>query len=97
MAAERVVERGKFRAALRRVKRNRGRPGIDGRTVEAWPGYLREHWPRIREGLFAGTYRPNPVKRGEIPKPGGGVRKLGLPTALDRFMQQAVLQGLQPT
>jgi len=76
---ERVVERGNLLAALRRVKRNGGSPGIDGMTVEELPGYLREHWPRIREGLRAGTYRPSPVKQVEIPKPGGGVRKLGMP------------------
>jgi RNA-directed DNA polymerase len=93
---ERVVERGNLLAALRRVNRNGGSPGIDGMTVEALPGYLQEHWPRIREGLLAGMYRPSPVKRMEIPKPGGGVRKLGIPTVLDRFMQQAVLQVLQP-
>jgi RNA-directed DNA polymerase len=93
---ERVVERGNLLAALRRVKRNGGSPGIDGMTVEELPGYLREHWPQIRAALTAGTYRPSPAKRVEIPKPGGGVRKLGIPTALDRFIQQAVLQVLQP-
>jgi RNA-directed DNA polymerase len=93
---EQVVERGNLLAALRRVKRNGGSPGTDGMTVEELPGYLREHWPRIREALLAGTYRPSPVKRVEIPKPGGGVRKLGIPTVLDRFVQQAVLQVLQP-
>jgi RNA-directed DNA polymerase len=93
---QRVVERGNLLAALRRVKRNGGSPGIDGMSVEALPGYLREHWPRIREGLLAGTYRPSPVKRVEIPRPGGGVRNLGIPTVLDRFVQQAVLQVLQP-
>ena len=76
---ERVVERGHLFAARRRVKRNAGSPGIDGMTVEELPGYLREHWPRIRAALVAGTYRPQPVKRVEIPKPGGGVRKLGVP------------------
>lgn len=93
---ERVVERGNLLAALRRVKRNAGSPGIDGMTVEALPGYLREQWPRIREALLAGTYRPPPVTRVEIPQPGGGVRKLGVPTVLDRFIQQAVLQVRQP-
>jgi RNA-directed DNA polymerase len=93
---EQVVERGHLLAALRRVQRNRGRPGLDGRTVEELPGYLREPWPRIREVLFAGTYRPSPVKRGELPKPGGGVRNRGIPTAQDRFMQQAVRQVRQP-
>jgi RNA-directed DNA polymerase len=93
---EQVVERGNLLAALRRVKRNAGSPGIDGMTVAALPGYLREHWPRIRAALLAGTYRPQPVKRVEIPKPGGGVRNLGIPTVLDRFIQQALLQVLQP-
>jgi RNA-directed DNA polymerase len=93
---ERVVERGNLLAALRRVKRNGGSPGIDGMTVEELAGYLREQWPQIREALLAGTYRPQPVKRVEIPKPGGGVRKLGIPTVLDRFIQQAMLQVLQP-
>jgi RNA-directed DNA polymerase len=93
---ERVVERGNLLAALRRVKRNGGSPGIDGMTVEELPGSLRERWSRIREVLLGGTYRPSPVKRVEIPKPGGGVRKLGMPTARDRCIQQAVLQVLQP-
>jgi RNA-directed DNA polymerase len=65
-------------------------------TVEGLPGYVREQWPQIREARLAGTYRPPPVKLVEIPQPGGGVRKLGVPTALDRFIQQAVLQVLQP-
>jgi len=93
---ERVVERGNLLAALRRVKRNGGSPGIDGMTVEAFPGYLWEQWPQLPEALLAGTYRPQPVKRVELPKPGGGVRKLGLPTGLDRFIQQALLQARQP-
>jgi RNA-directed DNA polymerase len=93
---ERVVERGNLRAALRRVQQNGGSPGIDGMPVEELPGYLRAHWPQIREALLAGTYRPQPVKRVEIPKPGGGGRKLGLPTVLDRFIPQALLQALQP-
>jgi RNA-directed DNA polymerase len=93
---ERVVERGNLLAALRRVRRKGGSPGSDGMTVEELAGYLREHWPQIREALWAGTYRPQPVKRVEIPKPGGGVRKLGGPTVVDRFIQQAVLQVLQP-
>jgi RNA-directed DNA polymerase len=93
---ERVVERGNLLAALRRVKQNGGSPGIDGMTVEELPGYLCEHWLQIREALLAGTYRPQPVKRVEIPKPGGGVRKLGIPTVLDRVLQQAMLQVLQP-
>lgn len=95
-AMERVVERGNLFAALSRVKRNAGGPGVDGMTVEALPGYLQEHWTEIRESLLSGTYRPSPVKRVEIPKPGGGVRRLGVPTVVDRFVQQALLQVLQP-
>lgn len=93
---ERVVERANLLAALARVKRNGGSPGMDGMTVEELPGYLKAHWPEIREALLAGRYQPQPVKRVEIPKPGGGVRKLGIPTVLDRFIQQALLQVLQP-
>jgi RNA-directed DNA polymerase len=81
---------------VQRGKRNGGSPGTDGMTVEAWPGELREHWPRLREGLLTGTYRPSPVKRGEIPKPGGGVGKRGMPTVLDRCGPQAVRQVRQP-
>ena len=68
---------------------------MDGMTVQALPEYLKEHWPAIREQLLSGTYKPQPVKRVEIPKPDGGVRKLGIPTVLDRFIQQAVMQVLQ--
>jgi RNA-directed DNA polymerase len=93
---EHVVERTNLLAALARVKRNGGSPGVDGMTVEELPGYLKAHWPEIREALLAGRYQPQPVKRVEIPKPGGGVRKLGIPTVLDRFIQQALLQVLQP-
>jgi RNA-directed DNA polymerase len=94
---EEVVERANLKAALHRVKGNKGSPGIDGMTVEQLPGYLVEHWPALRDQLLQGTYRPQPVKRVEIPKPGGqGMRKLGIPTVLDRFLQQAVLQVLQP-
>ena len=93
---ERVVERTNLLAALARVKRNGGSPGMDGITVEEVPGYLKAHWPEIREALLAGRYQPQPVKWAGIPKPGGGVRKLGIPTVLDRFIQQALLQVLQP-
>lgn len=93
---ERIVERGNLLGALKRVKKNRGSPGVDGMTVEALAGYLRERWPGIREQLLAGTYRPQPVLRCEIPKAGGGTRALGIPTVVDRFIQQAVLQVLQP-
>lgn len=92
---EEVIERGNLRAALRRVKANRGSPGVDGMTVDELAGYLKEHWPVIGEQLLSGTYRPKPVKRVEIAKPGGGMRKLGIPTVLDRFIQQAVMQVLQ--
>jgi RNA-directed DNA polymerase len=92
---EEVCERENCKQALRRVKANKGSPGIDGRTVEQLPGHRKEHWPAIREQLLGGTYKPQPVKRVEIPKPDGGVRKLGIPTGLDRFIQQAVMQVMQ--
>lgn len=93
---EEVVQRDNLKAALKRVRQNKGSPGIDGMTVDELLPYLREHWARLREELLAGTYRPVPVKRHEIPKKGGGVRHLGIPTVLDRFIQQALLQVLQP-
>lgn len=93
---ERVVERDNVVKALKRVQKNKGSPGIDGMTVESLREYLRETWPMLREQLLAGTYRPQPVKRQSIPKSDGGVRELGIPTALDRFIQQALLQVLQP-
>jgi RNA-directed DNA polymerase len=77
---EEVCERDNCKQALRRVKANKGSPGIDGMTVEQLPGHLKEHWPAIREQLLSGIYRPQPVKRVEIPKPDGGVRKLGIPS-----------------
>jgi RNA-directed DNA polymerase len=92
---EEVCERANLKQALRRVQRNGGSPGIDGMTVDELPGYLEEHWPNLRAQLLNGTYEPQPVKRVPIPKPDGGVRNLGIPTALDRFIQQAVLQVLQ--
>src|ERR1035441_1180784 len=92
---EEVCERENLKRALQRVKANKGSPGIDGMTVEELPGYLAQHWPAICEQLLSGSYRPQPVRRVEIPKPDGGVRKLGIPTVLDRFLQQAVLQVLQ--
>lgn len=93
---ERVVERGNLLRALQRVQRNRGSPGVDGRTVDDLPAALRACWPEIRAQLLTGRYQPSVVRRCEIPKPGGGVRQLGIPTVLDRFIQQAVLQVLQP-
>jgi RNA-directed DNA polymerase len=92
---EEVCGRGNCKQALKRVKANKGAPGGDGMTVDELPGYLKRHWPAIREQLLSGAYKPQPVKRVEIPKPDGGVRKLGIPTVLDRFVQQAVLQVLQ--
>ncbi len=92
---EEVCEREHCKQALARVKANKGSPGVDGMTVHELPGYLKQHWLGIREQLLSGTYKPQPVKRVEIPKPDGGVRKLGIPTVLDRFIQQAVMQVLQ--
>jgi RNA-directed DNA polymerase len=92
---EEVCERENCKQALKRVKANKGSPGVDGMTVQELPEYLKQHWPAIREQLQSGTYKPQPVKRVEIPKPDGGVRKLGIPTVLDRFIQQAVMQVLQ--
>jgi RNA-directed DNA polymerase len=93
---EEVCERENLKEALRRVKANKGSAGVDGMPVGRLSDYLKQHWPAIREQLLNGTYEPKPVRRVEIPKPdGGGVRKLGIPTVLDRFIQQAVLQVLQ--
>jgi RNA-directed DNA polymerase len=93
---EEVCERENLKEALRQVKANKGSPGVDGMTVGGITDYLKQHWPAIREQLLNGTYEPKPVRRVEIPKPdGGGVRKLGIPTVLDRLIQQAVLQVLQ--
>ena len=92
---EEVCGRENCLRALRRVKANKGSPGIDGRKVGELSDYLKQHWPAIREQLLSGTYQPQPVKRVEIAKPDGGVRKLGIPTVLDRFIQQAVMQVLQ--
>lgn len=92
-----ILQRENLFAALERVERNKGAPGVDGMTVEQLRPFLREQWPRIREELTSETYRPQPVRKVEIPKPGGkGTRTLGIPTVLDRLLQQAVLQRLQP-
>jgi group II intron reverse transcriptase/maturase len=93
---EMACERQNLRAALKRVRQNAGSPGLDGMTVEELPDHLRAHWPRLRGELLAGRYQPQPVRRVTIPKPGGGERELGIPTVLDRFIQQALLQVLQP-
>jgi RNA-directed DNA polymerase len=92
---EEACEKENLKEALRRVKANAGAAGMDGMSVQQLPDYLRKNWPRLREQLLAGTYRPQPVRRVEIPKAGRGVRKLGIPTVVDRFVQQAVLQVLQ--
>jgi RNA-directed DNA polymerase len=82
---ESVLERENLRAALRNVMRNGGSPGIDGMTVKDLPEYLKKEWPKLRRQLLNGEYVPTPVRRVEIPKPGGGIRQLGIPTVLDRF------------
>lgn len=92
---EEVCERENCKQALKRVKANQGSAGVDGMTVQQLPEYLKQHWPAIREQLLSGNYQPRPVRRVEIPKPDGGMRKLGIPTVLDRFVQQAVMQVLQ--
>jgi RNA-directed DNA polymerase len=90
-----ICERENIRRALQRVRSNKGAPGVDGMTVDQLPSYLRRHWPQIKEDLLNGTYKPMPVRRKEISKPQGGVRLLGIPTAMDRLIQQAVAQVLQ--
>jgi len=93
---EEVCELENCKQALQRVKANKGSPGVDGMTVDELPEYLKQHELEIGEQLRNGTYQPQPVRRVEIPKPDGqGVRKLGIPCVLDRFVQQAVLQVLQ--
>ena len=92
---EAIVEHENLKKALAQVKRNKGAAGIDGMTVDDLPAYLKEHWPTIRVQLLAGIYRPQPVRRVEIPKASGGMRPLGIPTVLDRFIQQAAMQALQ--
>ena len=92
---EEVCKRENCWQAYKRVKANKGSPGIDGMKVGDLSGYLKQHWPTIREQLLKGTYRPQPVRRVEMPKPDGGVRKLSIPTVMDRLIQQAVMQVLQ--
>jgi RNA-directed DNA polymerase len=92
---EEVCERKNLKEAVRQVRSNKGSAGVDGMTVDKLGDYLKQHWPVIREQLLNGIYEPKPVRRVEIPKPDGGVRKLGIPTVLDRFIQQAVMQVLQ--
>jgi group II intron reverse transcriptase/maturase len=93
---EKALMRPNLQQALKRVKKNKGSPGIDGMTVDELPKYLRAHWDELREQLLSGAYRPAPVRRQLIPKGSGEMRELGIPTVLDRFVQQALLQVLQP-
>ncbi|MGQ0647058.1 MAG: group II intron reverse transcriptase/maturase [Gemmatimonadaceae bacterium] len=93
---ERIVERSNLARAFKRVRQNQGSAGSDGMTVDELGPYLRDHWPAIREQLLTGRYQPSVVRQHQIPKAGGGMRTLGIPTVLDRFIQQAVLQVLQP-
>ena len=93
---EEAVSRENLLLAYRRVQRNRGAPGVDGMAVGELMAHCRAHWPGIRERLLSGTYHPQPIRPVEIPKPGGGVRTLGIPTVLDRLIQQALLQVLTP-
>ena len=93
---QRVVERSNMSQAYRRVLRNKGSAGVDGMTVQDLGGWLRQHWPSVRAALLAGTYMPRAVRRVDIPKPQGGVRTLGVPTVVDRLIQQAIHQVLQP-
>jgi RNA-directed DNA polymerase len=92
---EEILDPENLKEALKRVKANKGSAGVDKMTVDELTDYLREHWREIREQLLSGTYKPQPVLRVEIPKPAGGVRKLGIPVVVDRWIQQAVMQVLQ--
>jgi RNA-directed DNA polymerase len=93
---EKVLDRQNLLLALRRVEENKGAPGIDKVTVNDLRDHIREHWARIERELLEGTYQPQPVRRVEIPKPNGGTRLLGIPTVMDRLIQQALLQVLTP-
>jgi RNA-directed DNA polymerase len=93
---EEILEPENLAAAWQRVKANKGAPGIDGMTIEDFPAFAREHWPRIATAIREGNYRPAPVRRVWIPKPDGSKRPLGIPTVLDRVIQQAVAQVLGP-
>ena len=93
---ERMLERGNLLKALQAVEANRGAAGVDGMEVKQLRVYLREHWAQIREQILNGSYEPRPVRRVDIPKPGGGTRMLGIPTVVDRLIQQAIHQILSP-
>ena len=93
---ERIVDRANMRRAWKRVKANKGAPGSDGMTLEDFPTFARSHWSTIRQDLLDGTYQPQPVHRVSIPKPNGGERWLGIPSVVDRVIQQAIGQVLTP-
>jgi RNA-directed DNA polymerase len=94
---EEVLRRENLFAALRRVQANKGAPGADGMSVDELPEHLRQAWPKIREQLLSETYVPAPVRAVYLPKPGGGTRMLGIPTALDRLIAQAIVRAVVPT
>ncbi|MEO7762005.1 MAG: group II intron reverse transcriptase/maturase [Casimicrobiaceae bacterium] len=91
-----VLSKANMARAWKRVKANRGSAGVDGLSVTETAEFLKTYWPRVREELRNGSYRPRPVRRVQIPKAGGGMRELGIPTVTDRLIQQAILQVLQP-
>lgn len=93
---EAALERSNMLSAYERVVKNEGAPGVDGLTVSEFKPWLQAHWPKVRQALLAGEYMPAAVRKVEIPKPQGGVRTLGIPTVLDRLIQQALHQVLQP-
>ena len=93
---EAVVERSNMRCAYQRGVENQGAPGVDGLRVAGWKPWLQAHWPKLRQALWAGEYLPAAVRKVEIPKPQGGVRTLGIPTVLDRLIQQALHQVMPP-
>jgi RNA-directed DNA polymerase len=93
---ERMLSRANMQQAWKRVKANQGAPGVDDMAIDQFPAFARNKWPEIRQSLLAGTYQPKPVKRVEIAKPTGGTRPLGIPTVLDRLIQQAITQVLVP-
>ena len=93
---EQILNRANLLRAWHRVRANGGAAGVDGVTIDDFPAWLRDHWLEVRASLLDGSYRPEPVKRHEIPKRSGGKRPLGIPTVLDRVIQQAILQVLQP-
>ena len=96
ISLERIVATDNIAMAWKKVKSNRGAPGIDGVTIEVFPYQFRECWPEIRTAILGGNYTPQPVKRVEIEKPDGGIRPLGIPSVLDRVIQQAITQVIEP-